>query len=363
MRKPPAFRNDPLPHFLILFCFVLWLPTTASSEETLARYEASAFHMGQKFSLALYAPSDKAAEEASKLVFDRIEELDRTLSDYRPDSELSRLCSSAKPGVPVPVSDDLFNVLQASLNASRETDGLFDVTVAPLVQLWRAARRTKRLPDATALQAALAVVGYRNVTLHETPRSVEFAQAGMRIDVGGIGVGWALDDVGSRLRKSGITRFLVDGSGDILCGDPPPGRDAWRIAVQPLTEKGEETVLLSIRNCAVTTSGDAYRFVEIDGRRYSHIVDPRTGMGLTERSSVTVIAPTAVVADSFAKGVNILGPEMGMELINARPELAGSFVVLRRGDGDASEPRTPVRVVSKRFHEFVEGADEIPSVK
>ena len=268
---------------------------------------------------------------------------------------------SAKPGVPVPVSDDLYDVLQASIDASRETDGLFDVTVAPLVQLWRTARRTKRLPDPDSLRVALETVGYRHITLHQSPRAVEFSRPGMKIDVGGIGVGWALDDVGRRLRKSGITRFLIDGSGDILCGEPPPGRPAWRIAVQPLTEKGEETVLLGIRNCAVTTSGDAHRFVEIDGRRYSHIVDPRNGMGLTERSSVTVIAPTAVVADSFAKGVNILGPEKGIEFIDRHPDLAASFVVLREGEGTGKA--RPVRVVSKRFDDFVQGEDAAASVK
>lgn len=356
-QSPRTVRELLVPRLLILLCFIVWLSGEGRSAEPLARYEASAFHMGQKFSLVLYAPSDKSAEEGSKRVFDRIRELDLKLSDYRSESELSRLCNSAKPGVPVPVSDDLYDVLQASLQASRETDGLFDVTVAPLVQLWRTARRTKRLPDATALQTALKGVGYRNITLHESPRAVEFARAGMRIDVGGIGVGWALDDVGMRLRKSGVTRFLIDGSGDILCGDPPPDRPAWRIAVQPLTEKGEETVLLGIRNCAVTTSGDAYRFVEIDGRRYSHIVDPRTGMGLTERSSVTLIAPTAVVADSYAKAVNILGPEKGIEFIERHPDLAGSFVVVR------APADTLVRVVSKRFRQFVQGEDGVPSVE
>ena len=353
--------RDLMPRLLILLSLIAWSSADTWSAEPLGRYEASAFHMGQKFSLVVYAPSDQEAEEASKLVFDRIHELDLKLSDYRPESELSRLCANAQPGVPVPVSDDLYDVLQASLDASRETDGLFDVTVAPLVQLWRTSRRTRRLPDPALLQTALDAVGYRNITLHESPRAVELARSGMKIDVGGIGVGWALDDIGQRLRKSGITRFLIDGSGDILCGDPPPDRPAWRIGVQPLTEKGEKTVLLGIRNCAVTTSGDAYRFVEIDGRRYSHIVDPRTGMGLTERSSVTIIAPTAVVADSYAKGVNILGPEKGIEFVDRHPDLAGSFVVLRqeKGTGEAS----PARVVSRRFREFVEGEDETSSVK
>lgn len=335
--------------FALLLTVSLVPALAASADEKLSRYEASEMHMGQKFALVLYATSDEAAEKASRKLFDRIRDLDRTLTDYNPDSELSRLCDTARPGKPVPVSEDLYQVLSASVKASKETDGLFDVTVGPVIQLWRNARRTKKLPTPEAIAEARSRVGYQHIVLRAEPRSVELTAEKIRIDVGGIGVGWALDDVGRELAKEGITRFLIDGSGDILCGDPPPDRPAWRIQVQPLLENGEQPVVLSIKNCAVTTSGDAYRFVEFGGVRYSHIVDPRTGMGLTERASVTVIARTAVVADSYAKAVNILGPEKGIDFIDRHDGLACSFVVLRDG--------APKRVVSKQFAVYTEGGD------
>jgi thiamine biosynthesis lipoprotein len=324
---------------------MLLFATSALAGE-LSRYEAREQHMGQTFTLVLYAESDETAEAAAKAVFDRVTQLDRIMSDYRADSELSRLCETSEPGHAVEVSEDLFAVLSAANDISRKTDGLFDVTVGPVVKLWRQARGKKKLPSPEALQAARKLVGYESIALDAKRRRVELMTPGMQIDLGGIGVGWTLDDVSALLKKRGVTRFLIDASGDILCADPPPGRSHWRIEVQPLTEKGEQKVTLKIANCSVTTSGDAFRFVEIDGVRYSHIVDPRTGLGLTERSSVTVIADTALKADTYTKAVSILGFEKGMEFIEQDPTLAGSFVVLRNGKTE--------RVESKRFRSFVE---------
>jgi len=325
---------------------------TAKPAPELSRYEAREFHMGQPIILVLYAADDEAAQAASRVVFDRFAELDRTFSDYKEESELSRLCRDYRVGEPVSISSDLFQVLKESQRVSEATDGLFDVTLAPVIRLWRQARRTRKLPDAEILRQALARVGSEKMRLDERNSTVTFSEPGMQLDLGGIGVGWTLDDVGRRLKDRGIHQFLIDASGDILCGDPPPGRSGWRVAVQPLLEDGSQPVLLSLRNRSVTTSGDAYRFVEIDGKRYSHIVDPKTGMGLTGRASVTLVASKAVDADAFSKGVSVLGVERGLKFVESMPGFECSFVVVVDG--------MPRRVVSRGFPELEEHATATP---
>lgn len=343
----------PFSSILVATALLAAMPPDTSTAAPLSRYEAREFHMGQPIVLVLYADSDERAEAASKAVYGRIAQLDRSLSDYRPDSELSLLCERGRPNVPQPVGDDLYAVLKESVRIYDDSDHAFDVTIAPVVKLWREARRTKRLPDPAAIAEARTRVGTHRLHLDDTARTVTFDTEGMRIDLGGIGVGWMLDDVAARLIDMGINSFLIDASGDILCGDPPPGREAWRVSIQPLLENGEQPLVLNLRNRAVTTSGDAYRFVEIDGKRYSHIVDPRTGMGLVGRSSVTIVSRKAVDADAYSKAVSILGPDEGMKFVEAREILAASFVVLRNGD--------PLRIESVRFRPFVMRETGTPS--
>ena len=200
-----------------------------------------------------------------------------------------------------------------------EPRGRFDVTIGPVVNLWRKARRRHALPDSTVLNEALGLVGYREVVVNERNRTVVLGQPGMRIDLGAIAKGYAADEALRLLREQGFSRALVDAGGDVVVGDAPPGRDGWRIEIEgirdPEADVGNPRTLL-LANRAVATSGDAYRYVEIDGIRYSHIVDPETGLGLTTRSSVTVVARDCMTADSLATAVSVLGPDRGMRLID-----------------------------------------------
>ncbi len=158
----------------------------------------------------------------------------------------------------------------------------------------------------------------------------------MRLDLGGIAMGYAVDEALKVLRDRGITRALVDASGDIGVSDPPPGKDGWTIGVVPLSAAGTPSREIVLANAAVTTSGDAFQHVTIDGTRYSHIVDPRTGLGLTDQSGVTVIAPDCTTADSMATAVSVMGPTAGLEFVEATPA-AAAFIV-RAGEG--FKPRT-----------------------
>jgi len=312
--------------------------------------------MGTTFRIVLYAPDPAAAAKASRAAFDRIQMLDNIMSDYKPGSELRQLCDKAG-GPPVKVSEDLFRVLTAAEEVSTRSDGAFDITVGPVVRLWRRARRRHELPDPERLAAARDLVGYEKVRLDPQTRTVQLPKPGMLLDLGGIAKGDAADQALMVLKGLGVTRALVAAAGDISVGDPPPHRAGWRIEIAPLEPVGERLAVPSswptgavppqpaerdassktqnrfvlLHNAGISTSGDAEQHVEIGGVRYSHIVDPKTGMALTGRSSVTVVAPNDIAADSYATAVSVLGPERGLRLINSTPD-ASALIMVESGN-------------------------------
>jgi thiamine biosynthesis lipoprotein len=294
----------------------------------LRRFEYREPHMGTEFKLVLYSTDEAAARLASRAAFDRIEDLNAKLSDYDPESELMRLCERAG-GPPVPVGDDLFRVLESAQEFSRISDGAFDVTISPVGRLWRRARRDRKMPDPELLARARTLVDYRNVVLDPAARTVLLRKPGMKLDLGGIAKGYASDRAMDVLQSHGIRHALVAAAGDIKVSEPPPGSEGWVVAVAPLeAASGGEGPGPSLRltNQAVSTSGDAERFVEIGGVRYSHILDPRSGLGVVGRSSATVVAPDATMSDALATILSILGPEKGMELIEQTPGAAAFYV-------------------------------------
>ena len=310
----------------------LLLASSVQQGVHLQRYEFRARHMGVEWRIALYAPRKAVANTAAKAAFLRIGKLNAVFSDYEPDSELMRLCRISGPRKPVKVSRELFDVLSHSQRVSKESGGAFDVTVGHITRVWRNARRRRRFPKSAAIKAALKKTGYRLVKLDPKRRTIELQKRGMRLDLGGIAKGYAGDAALAVLKQHGITRVMIDGSGDIVVGDPPPGTTGWKIAIAPLrNRKRSSTRFLILKNVAVATSGDAYQFIEFGGKRYSHIVDPKTGLGLTHRSSVTVIAPTGWQADVYASAVSVLGPKRGMKLIAGKCGIETSVTILRNG--------------------------------
>lgn len=332
-------------HIRALFAIIPILTVVGESQgQPLERYEFDEPHMGTKFTITLYATDKATAVNAVRAAFKRVRELEAVLSDYRTDSEVMKLCAAndADPGKPRPVSADLAATLTVALDVSAKSDGTFDVTVGPLSKLWRDARKAKQLPDTTA---ALPKVGYKKLTFDPAAKTLTMAVPGMRLDFGGIGKGIAADEALKVLKANGVPRALIAASGDIAAGDPPPDRDHWRVEIAPIgTGKPARTVKLA--NAAVSTSGDLYQFVEIDGVRYSHVLDPRTGKPLTGRRSVTVIAPTGGRADALAKAASVLPPDRALALIESTPG-AALYMVVKETD-DAAEAMT----ASKRFAGF-----------
>jgi FAD:protein FMN transferase len=306
----------------------------------LERFSFQEPHMGTLFRVVVYARDEAAARAASKEAFARCAQLNAIMSDYQSTSELMRLCAKAG-GPAVKVSDELFHVLSRSQKVSRESGGAFDVTVGPVVRLWREARKTRRLPDAAKLAAARALVGYENVELDEKARTVRLLKPGMQLDLGGIGKGYAADEMLKVLARHGMKSAMVVAGGDITVADAPPGKGGWVVAIAPIDAKKEGPRYLTLSHAAVSTSGDAEQYVEIEGKRYSHIVDPRTGIGLLGRMGATVVAPDGITADSLTKVVAILGPEKGFPIIEKERGVSGRYV---RKDDDKVEVKT-----SKRF--------------
>jgi thiamine biosynthesis lipoprotein len=297
----------------------------------LERYEFSRPEMGMPFRMVLYAESTANAEEAARAAFTRIRELNDLFTDYDSDSELSRLSRTSGQGLAVPVSDDLWRVLSRAQALAKQTDGAFDVTVGPYVNVWRRARRDRELPPPERLARARASVGYQHLRLNPRTRTVELLVPNMRLDLGGIAKGYALDEAMRILRQHDIQSALVGGGGDMLMSNPPPGQTGWRVEIAPLNVADAPPtrhVLLTHR--ALATSGDVFQYLEIDGERYSHIVDPRTGIGLTDQSLVTVIARDAFTADRLATAASVLGPERGLALLASTRNVEGYIV--RRPD-------------------------------
>jgi thiamine biosynthesis lipoprotein len=283
--------------------------------------------MGLPFRIVLYAPDQTSADTAARVAFARVSQLNDILSDYDTDSELSRLSRTAGEGKAVPVSTDLWFALEGSWKLAARTGGAFDPTVGPLVSLWRKARREQKLPRPDSLAAARAAVGWEKLRLESKARTATLLVPDMRLDLASVAKGYAVDEALKVLRQHGITRALVAGAGDMAVSDPPPGRKGWRIEVASLdATNAPPSRFVLLRRAALATSGDLFQHVEIDGVRYSHIVDPRTGLGLTDHSLVTVIARDCATANSLATAVSVLGPTTGLKLVEDSPSAAARIV-------------------------------------
>ena len=333
--------------FLFAFILAIVRPSGYGFAEEPDRFEFESTHMGTKFRIVAYG--EKAMiERAKTAAFARVAELDQIFSDYKPDSEVMKLCKAndKEPNIFRSVSPEMIVVLKSSRKLSESCDGAFDVTVGPIVQLWRIARRTQQLPDAKELADAKSKVGYDKITIDETGLRVKLAVPGMRLDFGGIVKGYAADEALAVLNKHGITQALVAASGDIRVGEAPPGKTGWDIEIEPLNQT-KQAIKVILKNQAVSTSGDLFQFVEIKGVRYSHVLDPKTGLGLTGQRRVMVIAKTGIQADSLTKACSVMPPDKAVKLIDGIDGAATLIVVKEKEDSPICETR------SKRMNEFL----------
>ncbi len=283
--------------------------------------------MGTFARIITVAHSQRQAQRCIEAGFDELVRIDALMSDYKADSELSKVNREAFAG-PVKISPELFGILQKSVEFSRLSNGAFDITVGPLVDLWHRAGEANSLPDESALAEAKARVGYEKLLLDANELAVRFAVKGMRLDLGGIAKGYAIDKAVEAMKLSGAVAGMVDVGGDIRCFGKPLDRDAWAIGVQDPKAAGKDKdeaieglipgdylMVVRLSNAAAATSGDYRRFVKIEGKEFSHIIDTSTAEGAGKLTSVTVIAPTALEADALATAVSVLGVEKGIALV------------------------------------------------
>jgi thiamine biosynthesis lipoprotein len=291
-----------------MICFILGLVQLLSAgpavQQDLTRFTFTEYHMGIDARIVVFATSQNQAETACEAAFKRIAGLEAIMSDYRQDSELMRLCREAHEK-PVKVSRDLMLVLGRAERIAKQSNGAFDITVGPLVQLWRKARREQKLPTSAEISAAKSLVGWRKVKLDRKLNTVTLGLANMRLDLGGIAKGYAGDEAIKELRKHGIRSALVELGGDIVLSNAPPNTKGWTISVPNASAPGTPAMMY-LANCGVSTSGDTEQFVVIDGVRYSHVVDPTTGMGLGQRVQATIIAKDGLTADPVSTALTIL---------------------------------------------------------
>lgn len=314
-----------LPVKLVCVACLASLPACAARRESparatrpaLDRFEYVQLRMGVQVRLVLYAPDEDSALAAARAAFARVGQIDAAASDWRPDSELSRLCAQAGRG-PVRISDDLYALLEAAQRISQASDGAFDVTIGPLVALWREARRTGRLPDEQRIADARRLVGWRNVRLDPAARTAELLMPGMKLDLGGIAKGYAGDCAIAVLKQHGMASAMCEAGGDVVVSAAPPGRDGWNVQTMGRTGRDDGPVV-TISNCAIAMSGDTEQFVVMDGRRYSHVVDPRTGVGLTGRVMTVIIAPDGATADALATAASVLDERAAQRMVAAFP--------------------------------------------
>lgn len=273
--------------------------------------------MGTFAEVTAVAPERATAQRAVEAAYTRLNDVNRLMSDYVADSEVGRL-NALPAGDSLVVSPETFHCLEQGVRIAELSGGAFDMTCRPLVALWKQAGKDNRLPADADIQQVLARVGRRKLRLDPATRRVSPAVDGMQIDLGGIAKGYALDLAAEAMRVAGATGGLVDVGGDVVAFGPREDGRPWRVGVKHPFQAGL-LLTLSLRDRAVATSGVQQRFNTIAGRRYSHIVDPRTGRPAEQAPAVTVIAPDGLTADAWATAFSVLSVDEGAALLEQTP--------------------------------------------
>jgi thiamine biosynthesis lipoprotein len=314
--------------FVLLPCFVLLQfvslrtgPQTNPAE--LKRFRFTQNKMGSPFNLVFYHTDSTEAVAMAKECFSIVDSLNDIFSDYSSASEVGRLAQ--RPAGSYKVSDELLSMILQSKKAWKMSNETFDITIGALTQLWRKMRKENKFPDDAEIKNARRSTGFKNVVINAQKKSIFLNKAGIRFDFGGIVKGYAAQKVIDHLKRKNINIALADAGGDIAMSDSPPGKQGWSVSIN-LPEQVDETwdKKIVLKNCAVATSGDLYNYILHNGKKYSHIIDPRTGYGVTSQRNVTVIAKDGSTADWLATSCSILSIKQARAL--AKKENAALFI-------------------------------------
>jgi thiamine biosynthesis lipoprotein len=291
---------------------VLLTGALPAQAQWLSREEAI---MGTAIRVELWSDDKAAGEAAIDAVMEEMHRIDREMSPFKPESELSRINREAADH-PVPISTEMFDILSRSIEFSELSGGVFDITFSSVGYMYDYRRHLK--PTDREIEKALPGINYRHLLLDKDKRTIRFARPGVRIDLGGIGKGYAVDNCIALLKKRGVTHALVTAGGDSRVLGDREGRP-WMVGIRDPRRKDNVVAVIPLINSAISTSGDYERFFEVDGVRYHHIINPKTGRSATGVHSASVIGPDATTTDGLTKPVFILGPEKGLKLIESIP--------------------------------------------
>ncbi|MGE4618232.1 MAG: FAD:protein FMN transferase [Planctomycetota bacterium] len=291
-------------------------------QDALKKAEFEHAAMGTQFRIVAYHSDRQKLEDAVILAMEKIDRIENICSDWKSDSEIRQLCRSSPSQQPMAASPELIEILSRAIEISRASEGAFDPTLGPMMRLWRRCQAAGRLPRPEELAEARKAQGIENIVIDVDARTVQLLSDGMAIDLGGIAKGYAVDAALKVLEFHGIQHALVDGGGDIALGNPPADREGWQLWLQPAGSDDETTskiqVVIADRG-AVATSGDASRFIELAGQRYSHILDPETGLGIKGPHAVTVYAADGTTADALATAISVIPIEKSDDLLKRFP--------------------------------------------
>jgi thiamine biosynthesis lipoprotein len=299
----------------------------ASASDSLVRHEASHQAMGTFFSIAAYGRDSQVLQDSIARAFVEIDRLDDLMSNYKPGSELSNINREAIRQ-PVVITPELFNLLERSVRYSEETDGAFDVTVGPLMKSWGFFRGWGRLPEKAELSDWLDRIGYRHVKLDTASRTIKFDKPGIELDLGAIGKGYAVDRVVEMLRAEGVTRALVSsGTSSIYALGAPPGETGWKISICDPLDRRKQACSVRLQDLSISISGSYEKSFVLDGKLYTHLLDPRNGMPAEDMLMTGVIAVSNTATDALSTAFFVSGVEQTEVYLQNHSDLAAIFFV------------------------------------
>jgi thiamine biosynthesis lipoprotein len=273
--------------------------------------------MGNQFEISVVANDEAFADKKINEAVAEIKRIETLLTTFRPDSQTNQINENS--GIkPVKVDSEVFHLIQRSLRISEISQGAFDITYGSLdKRFWNFDKEMESLPDTETAKQSVALINYKNVILDAEDQTVFLKEKGMRIGFGGIGKGYAADRAKRLLQEAGVASGIVNASGDLVTWGMQPNGKPWTVGIADPENKLKSFSYMNISNMAIATSGNYEKFVIIDGKKYSHTIDPHTGI-----KSVSIICPQAELADALATPVTVMGVEVGLNLINQLSNVA-----------------------------------------
>tara|TARA_R110002096_G_scaffold166299_1_gene335498 strand:- start:2474 stop:3454 length:981 start_codon:yes stop_codon:yes gene_type:complete len=302
---------------LIITLIVISLSFTSQAQQA---HKRTLKLMGSRFDITVVAEDSITAKNYIESGIEEIDRIEKLISSWDENSQTSEINKYA--GIkPVKVEAELFNLIERAMMISKLTDGAFDITYASMDKIWKFDGSMRKMPSEEDIRASVTKVGYNNILLDKEKLTVFLKIKGMKIGFGAIGKGYAADMAKKLLVAKGVTSGIINASGDMNSWGKQVDGNEWKVAITNPLNKNKVFALLPISNGAVVTSGDYEKYVEFNGKRYSHIIDPRTGYPSTGIISVTVFAPKAELADALATSVFVMGKEAGLDRINQLPNI------------------------------------------